>query len=344
MASRSESSNAGCAYALVGVVCLAFGTVAVLVVYQQVRNTYLQWRSESYEAVQGTISQSELKTRKRTSELKVRYDYQVAGEAYHGTVIRHGSLGSASNALHRRWAKEFPVGAAVTVHHDARHPEEAVLVPGFLPVDAAFPLLLMFFVELGFGCLILIGAFLFAAMRRESIKEWLRGSKFIRRGTDRIVRLNFFPPLLHRLHEGFAVTAVTGLVIGLVGLFALGEIEPTGQMVSIAWAVALGLGFIALLRSRPRSVRFRPDWSRIEISGDERRTIDFEQYAGLDIQTRHTGTHKGVPNHVHDICLMWNDESGTAQRLKLRTFGNADDARFAVNLIDGAWREANQPD
>jgi hypothetical protein len=66
-------------------------------------------------------------------EPKVRYRYEVAGQAYEGSTIGSMSWSTSNRAAAQRSIEPYPRGASVSAWVDPREPSRALLEPGVSP-------------------------------------------------------------------------------------------------------------------------------------------------------------------------------------------------------------------
>ena len=119
--------------------CVGFALVAALFIWGFQRAAA---RTRTWPTVAGQIASSgihefhELEQNEHSSRWQtlyrpeVTYNYELAGIRYTGDKVNMGGTVSAStDALARRVAAKYPVGAAVEVHYNPGNPAESVLEP-----------------------------------------------------------------------------------------------------------------------------------------------------------------------------------------------------------------------
>lgn len=116
---------------------VVFCPVGGFVLYTGFKNRRLAKESELWPTTGGKVLTAEVS--KRTSRDRkrktistyyapnVRYSYMVAGQSYESTVIRFGSLESASSKKAEEVIARYPAGTTVVVRHHPADPSRATL-------------------------------------------------------------------------------------------------------------------------------------------------------------------------------------------------------------------------
>lgn len=115
------------AFGILGTMCFP---MAACLAAQRWYNEAMSSVARTWPAVPGTIRSSTTERRATLSAvlwaLDVRYDYTVGGRSHSDTRLAFAPRFVADKDLIFRLAEKYPVGATVTVHHDALLPEEAI--------------------------------------------------------------------------------------------------------------------------------------------------------------------------------------------------------------------------
>lgn len=111
-----------------------------------------EWRharaSASWPTAPGVVEKSFSTVYRRSRHVQIVYSYEVRSTPYRSERV---AFGSHSPATGRRWLREYPVGASVTVHFDPRDPSISVLEPRWVGGNWVMP---------SFGALFLAAGFL----------------------------------------------------------------------------------------------------------------------------------------------------------------------------------------
>ncbi len=136
----------GSGFALFGLTFTVLGTNLLLLAYD----------SSSWPHVQGTVSESSVKARRRTGGGQRRqsqstttytpditYTYTVAGQPYLSSRVDFVTESSKDRRVAEQVSQQYPVGQAVRVYYKPTDPFEAVLHPGvkgstYAPLVAGF--------------------------------------------------------------------------------------------------------------------------------------------------------------------------------------------------------------
>ena len=113
--------------------------------------------SLSWETVEGTVTQSEVKSKSggrgsgRTYMQSIHYDYTVDGKQYTGDRYCFVPFYSSDSSRARKIVAEYPVGSVVKVYYSPDVPEDSVLIPGPHAGVYFFPAFCLIFVLVPLG-------------------------------------------------------------------------------------------------------------------------------------------------------------------------------------------------
>lgn len=112
-----------------------------------------EWRharaSASWPTAPGIVETSQSTVQRRSRHVHIGYAYEVQAVRYRSSRV---AFGSYSPAAGRRWLRQYPVGATVTVRFDPRDPATSVLEPRVIEGNWVMP---------SFGALFLTAGCLF---------------------------------------------------------------------------------------------------------------------------------------------------------------------------------------
>jgi hypothetical protein len=273
-----------------------------------------QLRSLGFDQTEGTITKSEVETRKgnkgRTYRaLDLAYEYDANGRRYTGNAYETWPTGGVTEARVDEVHGELPAGARVPVYYDPDSPTTAALHPGLT----------------GQG---LMTAWFIGPFNVAAVGLWV----------GVIPRRQFDPARVVRTDAGWSapLPGVSRPVVFLIALFAvtfagvflLGPIyggEPTAWMMAVACVAAVGIAATAAavfaryprldVDALNRVVRFHPG------RGDDVE-VPFDKARGVDVVPE-VRQQKGGPVTVYRCDLL---RRGGPETVRLTTYRDRADA------------------